>query len=69
MKTDADGRVEILLSPGSFLRLAENSEFIFSSTSIYNLKLKIVRGSAIVEASAVDSSLEVTAGQSQFQIM
>ena len=69
VKTDADGRVEILLSPGSFLRLAENSEFIFSSTSIYNLKLKIVKGSAIVEASAVDSSLEVTAGQSQFQIM
>src|SRR6185503_13997326 len=55
VKTDADGRVEILLSPGSFLRLAENSEFIFSSTSIYNLKLKIVKGSAIVEASAVDS--------------
>ena len=69
VKTDADGRVEILLSPGSFLRLAENSEFIFSSTSIYNLKLKIVRGSAIVEAAAVDSSLEVTAGQSLFQIL
>lgn len=69
VRTEADGRVEILLSPGSFLRLAENSEFIFSSTSIYNLKLKIVRGSAIVEAAAVDSSLEVTAGQSLFQIL
>ncbi len=69
VRTEADGRVEILLSPGSFLRLAENSEFIFSSTSIYNLKLKIVKGSAIVEASAVDSSLEVTAGQSRFSIV
>ena len=69
VRTEADGRVEILLSPGSFLRLAENSEFVFSSTSIYNLKLKIVRGSAIVEASAVDSSLEVTAGDSRFSIM
>ena len=69
VKTEADGRVEILLSPGSFLRLDENSEFIFSSTSIYNLKLKLVKGSAIVEAAAVDSSLEVTAGQSLFQIL
>ena len=69
VKTDSDGQVEILLSPGSFLRIAENSEFFFTSTSIYNLKLKIIKGTAIVEASAVDSSLEVTAGQSQFQIM
>ena len=69
VRTEGDGRVEILLNPGSFLRLAENSEFIFSSTSIYNLKLKIVKGSAIVEASAVDSNLEITAGESRFSIM
>ena len=69
VRTEADGRLEILLTPGSFLRIAENSEFIFSSTSSYNIKLKIVKGSAIVETAAVDSSLEVTAGESRFAIL
>jgi hypothetical protein len=69
VKTTTDGRVEVLLSPGSFLRLAGDSEFLFSSTSVYNLRLKVVSGSIIVEASAVDSPIVVNAGQSRFSIV
>ena len=69
VKTASDGRVEVLLSPGSFLRLAGDSEFLFSSTSVYNLRLKVVRGSVIVEASAVESPIVVNAGQSRFSIV
>ena len=69
VKTGADGRVEVLLSPGSFLRLTTDSEFLFSSTSVYNLRFKVVKGSVIVEASAVDSPIVVTAGGRQFSVV
>jgi len=69
VRTGTDGRVEVLLSPGSFLRLSGDSEFLFSSTSVYNLKLKVVKGSVIVEASAVESAITVNAGKSQFFIV
>jgi hypothetical protein len=47
--TGADGKVEILLNPGSYLRLAENSQIEFVRTDLDNLEVKIVRGSAIME--------------------
>jgi hypothetical protein len=44
------GRIEVLLNPGSFLRLAENTEFEFGDTSLESLQLKLKRGSALIEA-------------------
>ena len=52
--TGADGKAEILLNPGSFLRLGGQSEFAFKTTSLDNLKLKVDRGSAILEVYAAD---------------
>jgi hypothetical protein len=69
VRTGADGRVEVLLSPGSFLRLAGDSEFLFSSTSVYSIRLEVLRGSLIVEASAVDSPIVVNAGKTRFTII
>jgi hypothetical protein len=42
--TGVDGRVELLLNPGSYVRLGANSEFEFVSTSLDDLSLKIYRG-------------------------
>ena len=47
--TGKDGKVEILLNPGSFVRLGANSDFEFESTSLDNLKLQLNRGSAMFE--------------------
>jgi len=47
--TGADGKVEIHLNPGSLLRLAENSEFEFATTSLDDLQLKLNSGSAMLE--------------------
>ena len=47
--TGADGKAEILLNPGSFVRLAENSEFEFSTTALEDLQLKLNSGSAMLE--------------------
>ena len=54
VSTATDGRVEILLNPGSFLRLGGDSEFEFKTTSLDNLKLKVNRGSAILEVYAAN---------------
>lgn len=49
VKTNAQGRAEILLNPGSYVRLAENSEFKFISNSLEDLKVRLNAGSAIFE--------------------
>jgi len=49
VSTAADGKAEILLNPGSFVRLAENSGFEFTTTSLEDLQIKLTRGSAMFE--------------------
>lgn len=49
VSTGKGGKAEILLNPGSFVRLAENSEFEFSTTALEDLQLKLNAGSAIFE--------------------
>jgi len=50
VKTGPDGFVEVLLRPGSFLRLGENSEATIDDTDLATVKVTIVRGPAMVEA-------------------
>jgi FecR protein len=51
VRTALDGRVEILLNPGSYLRLGGNSEVELANNSLANLEVRLLRGTAIVEAS------------------
>src|SRR4051812_3577416 len=70
VSTTADGRAEILLNPGSYLRLSENSRFEFASTSLDDLKVKLQSGSAIFEVVA-DNHFKVTveAGRDAFYLI
>ena len=54
VKTGSDGRVEMLLNPGSYLRVGENSEFELSDNSLENLEVRLSRGTAIVEVTGDD---------------
>lgn len=45
----AEGRAEILLTPGVFLRLAENSSVRMLSNALADTRLEVVSGSALVE--------------------
>jgi hypothetical protein len=54
VRTAADGRVEILLNPGSYLRIGGDSEFELADNSLANLEVKVFRGTAIVEAAGFD---------------
>ena len=56
VKTGSDGRVEMLLNPGSYLRVGENSEFELSDNSLDNLGVRLIRGTAIVEATGADDT-------------
>jgi hypothetical protein len=56
VRTDTGSRVEMLLNPGSYLRIGENSEFELVNNSLDNLELKVLRGTAIVEATGADDT-------------
>jgi hypothetical protein len=52
--TGPEAKAEILLNPGSYLRLGPASSFEFLSTSLDDLRLKLISGTAIVEVLASD---------------
>jgi len=52
--TGEDGNAEILLNPGSFIRLGSNSSFDFASTDLENLRLNLRSGSAVFEVIATE---------------
>jgi len=65
-----EGRVELLLAPGSFLRLSDNSAVRMESNSILATRLALLEGTAIVEVMELDklSSLEFTMGNDTVSI-
>ena len=52
VSTDSNGKAEILLNPGSFVRVGGNTAFEFRSTSLDDLEIAIDRGSAMFEVYA-----------------
>src|SRR5438128_11087802 len=70
--TRGGSRVEVLLNPGSYLRVTENSEFELTDNSLNNLQLRLVKGSAIVEATGTDDlrlQIRIVTKQSRFTIV
>lgn len=68
IKTSATGRVEILLNPGTYLRIGENSEVVFPDLNTYRLKISLLGGSAILEAGIVDVPIKMTTPQYVFTV-
>lgn len=56
VKTGTDGRVEMLLNPGAYLRVGENSEFELINNSLENLEVRLIKGTAIVEATGTEDT-------------
>jgi hypothetical protein len=59
LKTE-EGRAEVLLTPGVFLRLGENSSFRMLTNRLIDTRLDFVSGSAIVEAEDIGKDNSVT---------
>jgi antitoxin (DNA-binding transcriptional repressor) of toxin-antitoxin stability system len=72
VSTGLGSQVEVLLSPGTYLRLAENSEFVMEDNSLDNLLVRLTKGSAIIEATGPDElklSVPVVTDQARFTIV
>lgn len=54
VETGLNGRVELLLNPGSFARIGNNSRFELTTTDLDDLRLNLLSGSAIFEVFASD---------------
>src|SRR5580698_6945601 len=56
-----DGRAEILLTPGVFLRLGENSAIRMLSTRLVDTRVEVLSGSAIIESNEIpkDNAIEL----------
>ena len=61
----ADSHAEILLSPGSYLRLNEKSEVLAARTDLSEIRFDLVQGSIIVEAGEMDKKLPIEVGLPQ----
>jgi hypothetical protein len=44
-----EGRVEVLLSPGAFLRMSEDSSFQMVSARLADIRLEVLKGSTLIE--------------------
>ena len=69
--TGQASQAEVLLNPGSYLRLAANSKFVLVDNSLDNLVLRLVKGSAIIEATGgddIDMWINVLANQKRLAI-
>jgi len=72
VRTGADGRAEILLNPGSYLRLGHDTEFVFAETKLDKLRLRLQSGSAVVEAtgfSDIDVLVTVETSEAEVSIL
>lgn len=71
-RTGADGRVEVLLNPGSYLRAGASTELEFTDTSLDNLRLRLARGSVVVEATGYEStdlSIQISTPQTRVEVV
>jgi hypothetical protein len=59
VRTGSGSRVEVLLNPGCYLRVDENSQFVVVENAFDGMKVDLLSGSAIIEAAAVDRLLTI----------
>ncbi len=60
--TDADSNAELLLAPGSYLRMNEKTEIKAIRTSLDNTRFDVIRGSAILEVGEIDKKVPMEIG-------
>jgi len=66
-----NGYAEVLLTPGSFLRVGPNSEFRMTSVGLADTRINLGRGNALLEADQViaGTHLEVTVGNTSGDLL
>ncbi len=60
LETGALGRAEVLLSPGVFLRMGHDSAFRLTSGKVWDARLELLSGTALVEAAEIGRGNRLT---------
>jgi hypothetical protein len=68
--TGPNGYVELLLTPGSYLRMGNNTEVVLDSVELSNVAVRVVQGVAMVEVVDIDHTfpIQMTTGNVQVKI-
>src|ERR1041384_7408979 len=72
VRTGFGSQAEILLNPGTYCRLAENTEFVLVDSTLQNLLVRLNRGSVIIEATGPDNVsqfIPIVTAQQKFTIL
>lgn len=56
LRTSAEGRAEILLNPGSYLRLDGDGEIVMTNPNLDALAVEVISGSALFEITGTDGT-------------
>jgi hypothetical protein len=69
--TGNDGYLEVLLTPGAFLRVGPNSEFSISAVGLADTRINLARGNALVEIDQLiaGTHVEVTFGPTSVDML
>jgi hypothetical protein len=69
--TGPGGAAELLLNPGSYLRMGENTEVVFDKVELYDIAVRILQGSALIESNGFTKELPlaVTTGDLKMEII
>jgi len=64
VQTQTQGHVELLLTPGSFLRVGSNSQVVLDSVELNHVAVRVVDGTALVEVAEIDkhAPIQITTG-------
>jgi hypothetical protein len=69
--TGPGGAVELLLNPGSYLRMGENTKVVLERVELYDIAVRILEGSMVIEANGFnkDLPLKVTTGDLKMDVI
>jgi len=69
IETGLQSHVELLLNPGSFLRIGEDSQVVLDSVELSNIAVRIVKGAALIEASDIDKQIPIRVTTGNLQVL
>jgi hypothetical protein len=68
--TTGEGRAEVLLTPGAFLRMTDTSGVRMVSTRLSDVRMDMLKGEAVIEVAELltDNSIKVNVGTAAFEL-
>lgn len=71
INTSRDAYAEVLLTPGSFLRIGENSSVVLDGVDLESVSLRVLRGPAVIEVIDISKKfpIQITTGNLKMNIV